>query len=281
MTGDSNKHVCCVFDSPGAFSSAAARFLRRGLHQERLLYIADRTTRAELYDDLIELGDVELLVDEGELVTQTAEQAYFGEQLDPAGQIESFRALLNAALADGFKGLRVAADVTGLVDSDGHRRTFMAYELAVDRFISSVPIWGMCAFNGSVLDDKAVDLACVHRYHDVASPKYEPGFSLWTAGMRDGAAVAVGGVVEGANVHRFTAALDASVVALPLLAESEGPLVVDAGALEFIDAAGAAALAGFAERMAPYGGVMVAEPPRSLCAVIESLGLEDRLQYVR
>jgi anti-anti-sigma regulatory factor len=278
VVGDGDKHVCCVFDSDDAFTEAAVDFLRSGLHKERLLYIADRPSKADLFDDLIELGDAELLADEGDLVVGTAREMYLRDNaIDPAGQVESYRALVDAALADGFAGLRVAADATSLVERDDHRRAFMSYELAVDRFVRTAPMSAMCAYDARVLDTKALDLACVHRRVRTGSARYEPGFWLSSA---ESATLSVAGEVDASNASRFAAALDATVDALDLLpAVSEDQVVLDARGLDFIDAEGATALLSFIERIAPEKTVVVNEAPRSLCAVVDSMGWGDRIHY--
>lgn len=279
MVVDGDKHVCCVFDSDEAFTTAAVEFLRPGLHKERLLYIADRATRAELLDDLIELGDAELLVDEGEMIVATALETYlWHDAIDPAAQVENYRALVDAAVADGFAGLRVAADATSLVKRDDHRRAFMSYELAVDRFIRTAPIRAICAYDSRVLDTDALDLACVHRRVDTQSARYEPGFSVSSS---ETAAVSVSGEVDASNASRFAAALEAAAGALDLLpAVSEDEVVLDARGLDFIDSEGATALLSFIDQVAPERTVVVAEAPRSLCAVVDTLGWGDRIHYV-
>lgn len=278
VAGHGDKHVCCVFDSDDAFTAAAVDFLRSGLHKERLVYIADRPTKADLFDDLIELGDAELLVDEGDLIVGSTHETYLsGEAVNPARRVETFRAMVGAALADGFDGLRVAADATSLVERDDHRRAFMSYELAVDHFIRTSPVRGMCAYDGRALQTKALDLACVHQRVQAGSVEYQPGFSLSSA---DTATIALSGEVDASNASRFAAALDATVDALDLLpVVSEDQVVLDARGLNFIDAEGATALLSFVERVGPEKKVVVAEAPRSLCALVDSLGWGDRIQY--
>ena len=62
------------------------------------------------------------LVDTGPLLTREAirlisfEEIYgAGEPVDPAGVIERYAAVTEEALADGYHGLRMSADVTDLV----------------------------------------------------------------------------------------------------------------------------------------------------------------------
>lgn len=270
-----------MFDSDEGFAAAAVDFLRSGLHKERLLYIADRGTTAELYDDLIELGDAELLADEGDLVVGTAAESYLmGETIDPVRQVQSYRALVDVALADGFAGLRVAADATSLVCRDDQRRAFMSYEIAVDALMRTAPMRALCGYDSRVLEDRSLDLACVHREFK-GKDRYTPGFWVSTAD-NPAATMAVSGEIDASNADRFAAALDAAADALPLLpAVSDDQVVLDARGLDFIDSEGATALLSFIENVGPERSVVVSEPPRSLVAVVDSMGWGDRIHYAR
>lgn len=265
------RHLCCVFSTDVQFISAAVDFLRQGLHAgERLLYVADRDADA-LLADLAPLGDVAALVEQGALVVQPVRATYSsGDVIEPQAQVAAYRSLAEAAVADGFTGLCVAADATELVTGADARHRFMAYELAVDRFMAEGPMRAMCAYDVRVLDDAVLDLVCVHRDHRVPSG-LQPGFAMWPGDE----GVGVSGEIDVSNAERFAVALDAALDTL--LAEADR-VRINAAHLEFIDAEGTSALISFIERAAPRG-VVVADPPRSLRAVVDTLGWKDRLAF--
>jgi len=273
------KHVCCVFSSDAQLTALSAEFLRLGLAAgNRLLYVADRPDEGALLADLADLGDVGGLAERGALLVQPVRDAYTkNEVVDPAAQVEAYRRLTEAAVADGFTGLCVAADATALVTGRNARRAFMAYELAVDQFMATAPMQAMCAYDVRVLKRAVLDLVCVHRHQRVPAG-VRPGFTMWPG--HDG--VGVSGEVDVSNAERFRDALDAAVDALSTTAASEmrRRLRIDAADLAFIDAEGTSALVAFSEQAAPDGRIEVADPPRSLRAIVETLGWRERLAFV-
>lgn len=144
---------------------------------------------------------------------------------DPAAQVEVYAVATAAALADGYTGLRVAADATPLVRSAGQRAAFAAYEHLVDRYLADHPFSALCGYDVRVLGAVAVaELACVHAAHNVA----EVPFSLHgTAGP---GGVALSGELDGTDADLLAWALDRA--APPVV---DGEVVVDGAGLEFID----------------------------------------------
>ncbi len=144
--------------------------------------------------------------------------------LDPHRQVSHYALATEEALAQGYAGLRVAADSTPLVLTPDGLEAFARYEHLADRYMVSHPFTGLCAFNRAVLGaDKIAQLACLHpesspqatplRLHASA----DPGFTAVLAGEVD---------IAG---HELLALRRAG------LGEHGDPVVIDATELEFID----------------------------------------------
>lgn len=256
------EHTCRVVDGPEAYRTAALGHLAEGLARgERLLYLADRAP-ADLAADLAPLADVDRLLARGALAIQSTSEVYAHAPFEAATQVAHFRALGQAALDDGYTGLRVAADVTALVVDDDDRRRFMAYELAVDRLMVTAPIFGMCAYDLAILGHAAGDMCAVHPIDD-APAELAPGFRLCFAPH----GLALSGAIDMANHELFTTALESAAACV------DAEVVIDAAGLAFIDVRGLVMLARFRDELVARGGdLRVTNPPstaRRCASVLE------------
>jgi anti-anti-sigma regulatory factor len=221
---DVGAHVCWCFDDDAGFRDAAVGYLADGLaRRERVAYVADRSIDA-LRHDVSSLGDVDRLLGDGDLVLQPLRALYEpGGAFDVAAQVDSYRRLTDAAVRDGHTGLRVAADVTALVGTDADRHRFMAYELAVDRLMSTEPMSALCAYHRRTLGPAVAGLAAVHPLHHGSAP---PVFRAYF----DAGRLCLAGEADLAGHDAF------ALVAATAAATDDVEVVIDARGLEFIDA---------------------------------------------
>jgi hypothetical protein len=121
------QHGCTVFTDVDAFAAFGRDFCAEGE----------------------ELGEKAMYLDRDETVA-----AYGDGSLAPEEQIEIWRTTLREALAEGFTGLRVVADLTGIVPEDPVGIAALAhYEHLVDRFMETTPhIHGRCGFDSTAID---------------------------------------------------------------------------------------------------------------------------------
>jgi anti-anti-sigma regulatory factor len=224
--GRSRSHVCWVFDDHADFRAAAVEFLADGLARgRRVRYIAagdEQSLRAELaplerLEEARRPGAVEVL---------TVSGTYAGPEscVDARAQVGVYATDTRTALADGFTGLRVAADVTELVRTPAQLDAFARYEHQVDRYITLAPFSALCGYSRSELgDDTVAQLACLH-----------PGGSAEQAPFRmhatPDADLALSGELDLTTVELFAAAVDRAGL------DGRGvEVVVDARGLEFAD----------------------------------------------
>jgi anti-anti-sigma factor len=231
----SGDHVCWVYGSEAAFTAAAVEYLAEGLErEEQLLYVADRPA-AVLTDDLNSLGDVGELIDQGVLSVRSIADMYVADRpFDAALQVAEYCQLTGAALASGYRGLRVAVDATALVTDARRRAEFLRYELAVDDFMTRAPMTAMCAYSHKTLGDAAAELACVH------PRRYAPGgpsFCLFAGET----GLTMAGEIDLTEHTRLRAALQAALAVIP-----NDDITIDLSPLEFIDATGLAELSSLA-----------------------------------
>jgi anti-anti-sigma factor len=264
-----NAHVAWVFDGPLDFPTAAVPFLDEGATQgDRLVYIADRAER-DLVADLADLPGRDRLLRTGGLVTMPLDDPAAPTRLpNPEPRDTAHRELIDAALAAGFSGLRMAIDISGLARDASTLAAQARWERAADTLVHGTPLSLLCGIDRSELGSSAAArLACLHpRVH--ASTELVP-FHLFA----NGTGVTLTGEADG---------MCADALALALAASPPGPgrFTVDVSQLEFIDGHALAVLGQYARLVGERGGTLVLTGARPLVRrVADLLDLDGRLTF--
>jgi len=230
-------HACWGFDHPDEFVDASLEYLTDGLrHGQRLAYIGSEPV-AEQRERLDPLGDVGRMVDTGALLLFELSDLYrIGEPVDAEAQIAAYSAAADAALADGYTGLRVAAQATDLVAEPQTWDAHVRWESAADRVLSPKSLSAFCGYQRSSLPSQLLaDLAAIHpAANDVAG---SVPFHLFG---EDGG-LALTGEIDFFSSESFDRALGFACGA-------DGPVSLDLGELGFIDHYGLEALAAHTSR---------------------------------
>lgn len=259
-------HVCWVYDDPASFSDAAHRFLAEGLARgERLLCVGDGMA-ADLCAAGEPFGSIDDLVARGALSFESTGDTYTdGEPVRPRDQWAFYDAAVRAARADGFRGLRVVADVSALATTAVGRARLVEWEHVADEFIASgAGMVAMCAYDRALLDADAVaDVTVVHP--QVHAPLDPPSFRVWF----DEGVVHLGGTVDAFGAGRLARVLEFPAV-------PSAPAVLDLSGLEVVDVAGCRVLARWAAAAAGSGQRPVLRgAPRAARRIWDLLGLDD------
>jgi anti-anti-sigma factor len=232
-------HLCWVHDDAASFALVARQFLADGLARgERLLFVGDSEGIGALRQPATVLPDVDALVAGGVLQLVPVEGAYRTGQFDADRQLEFYDQVTCRAVADGYTGLRVVADVTPLAVDPGGQADLVRWEHLADDFFAHGPgMSAMCAYRRSQVDP-AVLAAAAAVHPQVHAPDDVPPFRLWF----DDGGLAAAGVLDAFDADHVLRVLLASHVA--------GPVVqLDLSRVEFIDAAGCRALARWAQAL--------------------------------
>jgi ABC-type transporter Mla MlaB component len=257
-------HACWTYGDEGEFRSGVFDFLVDGLELgQRLLYVGPGGVE-KLRRDVEDIPGLESLLADGTMRIMPLEAAYeIGKPIDPVAQLTMYAAACQTALADGFAGLRVAADVTPLVAEPEFWDAHVHWEAVADRYAARHPLAGLCCYDRRALPDRIVhDLACVHR--TAHGPDRIVPFHLFAG--REGLALA-------GEVDSFAA--DDLLRLLRLAAPQEGPLVLELDELAFIDHHGVLAIAKLAEELTNDGRwLSVRGAPHSFDRLVELLRVE-------
>ncbi len=225
-------HVCWTFADTAYFTAAVLPFLEEGRRLgEHLLLVG--ASRPELLSALAPLPGRDELLASGQLeVRSTAEVYASGGQLFPAEQVTAYRSLVDAALARGRTGVRVAADVTPLVAGgvDG-RRQLHVYEQLADVLMGTVAMTALCLYEASLGAEVLGPVTLLHP--DQHSGEEEPLAHL----SGRGPSLSLHGEVDVTQADGLSRAL------VDVACGTPGEVVLDLSDLRFLDVAGARALA--------------------------------------
>lgn len=234
---DPPDHVCWVYDDDGGtderFDDAVAQFLDGGRARgERLLVIGERVIDA-LSDEVAQLRG------SGALETLTLAEAYAGSgEFTPEQQLAYYEDQTRRALDDGFRGLRVVAEASGLAADPVELARLVAWEHVADAYIArGEGMTALCAYRADLPADALADLASVHPLVNSA-PEVAP---LRVFAGDD--AVTVTGSIDAAATERLARVLASTPVGAPTV-------VLDLHRVDFVDVAGCRTLARWAQGLA-------------------------------
>jgi hypothetical protein len=162
VRGGSGGHHCWIFRDSAEFQARVRAFLSEGLRRnERVLYIGEGS-EDELRRHVGGIGFDEA-ISRGAARVASVSVAYGGAV---PTEIDAFADDLDATLAEGYTGLRVAANATSLAMLE----SWNSYEHMVDRFMVGRPLIGLCGFDGRRIDARtAAELECLHPITNTAA----------------------------------------------------------------------------------------------------------------
>lgn len=246
----------------GDFYAAAVAFLDDGLRLgQQLMFVGGSAAEAVLRD----LEPTRSMVASGEVGIMPFDAVYPGGRRMPSGdQWAAYAQATDHALAQGFTGLRVLAEVTSLAsDHLGTCEEHAAWESYADRRMAHVPLAALCCFDRSVVSDETLgQIGSAHPVSDRRLGRNVP-FHLYA----EVDALKLAGEVDATCAATLQWLLGAD--------DDAGDLVLDLGDLDFIDHTGITTIARHAQRLAEAGHRLTlrAEPP-IFSKVSGALGLE-------
>jgi anti-anti-sigma factor len=182
--------------------------------------------------------------------------------IDPTAQLQAYAAATEDAVASGFAGFRVAAEVTALVRTPEQLDAFARYEHLVERYMLGHPFTAMCGYDRVELGSSRVaQLACLH-------PQVHPASATpFRLHATPGATAALAGEIDMTDRELLIEALDRAEV----WSAGTGEVVLDARELTFIDHQSLRLLAEEAERRG--AAVVLRTRLRTAARLVELLGL--------
>jgi anti-anti-sigma regulatory factor len=212
-------HACWAYYSATGRAAAAVTWLADGLRLgQRAVYIADLPP-ADLAADLAGLPGRAAALDRGALVVRPAADVHdMSGPVDAEHHLGAYAEMVDRAIADGFAGARVAADITPLVADPGWHAAHLTWEQVADRYMTDHPLAPVCLYDARRVS--GIDaIICAHPLRGPSAPP----FSLHGAGPTR---AALAGEVDGSL---------ALVLAELLARQPVTDRVLDLSGLSFLD----------------------------------------------
>jgi anti-anti-sigma factor len=237
-------HVCWTYDDVRDFLDAGVAYLADGQRAgQRLMYVSARTAQ-QMRRDLALLTAADRLLDNGGLALATLPEIFGPARPgSPEQRMARVQAATERAVADGYVGLRVLADVTELVADAQRRADQVLWEHLADRYMGAGnPMTAFCGYDRQVVGESGVsDVAALHPL--VRGPESIAAARVFFDGDR----LVVAGTVDAFNCQQVYRLLTASPA-------GTGQVVLHLGELEFIDARGLFTLFAWGRELVARGG---------------------------
>jgi anti-anti-sigma factor len=239
-----NGHACWGFDDVGELATAAASFLSEGSELgQRLMFVGGPEAEAMVR----ETDPMRSLVRDGTLQVAPFDAIYpGGRRLPHADQLSMYAGVTDQALADGFTGLRVLAEVTTLASPDGAWPGQVGWESHADRYMATRPLAALCCFDRRRLPAEV--MAALGSAHPVTDRRLQHLAPFRVYAQSD--AMALAGEVDAFSSTQLSALLEMTI---PV---TEGEVVLDLAGLDFIDHSGVRAVAELERRMCEHGATL-------------------------
>ena len=163
-----SSHVCLPFETNDEKHEATVAFIHEGLSRSaRCMFLGTKDDFDELGRSLEDLGIcTRRATARGALQYRTVEEVYlYGGIFDPPRALDHTDALIDAALVDGFSGLRLTAELTR-IPAHGEWQKIVWYDAMVNERFARRPIALLCRYPRTMIPAERV--RDVLRTHPVA-----------------------------------------------------------------------------------------------------------------
>jgi hypothetical protein len=163
-----SSHVCLPFETDDEKREATVAFIHEGLSRgARCMFLGTKDDFDELGRSLEDLGIcTRRATARGALQYRTVEEVYlYGGIFDPPRALDHTDALVDAALVDGFSGLRMTAELTR-IPAQGEWQKIVWFDAMVNERFARRPIALMCRYPRTMIPAERV--RDVLRTHPVA-----------------------------------------------------------------------------------------------------------------
>jgi hypothetical protein len=163
-----SSHVCLPFETNEEKHEATVAFIHEGLSRgARCMFLGTKDDFDELGRSLEDLGIcTRRATTRGALQYRTVEEVYlYGGIFDPPRALDHTDALIDAALVDGFSGLRMTAELTR-IPAQGEWQKIVWFDAMVNERFARRPIALLCRYPRTMIPAERV--RDVLRTHPVA-----------------------------------------------------------------------------------------------------------------
>ncbi|GAA0944393.1 MEDS domain-containing protein [Virgisporangium aurantiacum] len=228
-------HACLTFSDADERLDIVAAFVRDGLDRgDKVVCLTDALEPAELSAELSGRGlPIEASTCSGQFEAAPSVSAYVvGGAFDPARVISGLRTRIDGALAEGYPGLRISADMVWALRPVSGLEQLLTFEVQFNELLASRPATVVCQYDRVGFD--AVSLAGASAAHGraVAAVTYHADAVLRICRQHVPPGIRVAGELDYRGLDALTRALSEAV-------RLDDHLFLNLGQLSFIDVAAA------------------------------------------
>ena len=168
---DPGTHLCAFHRSPGQLTRIASTFIGHGLAAgDRMLYV----TTDEHAEAVLQAMPGHVRADDairaGQLLIRTFAEAYGTRRPDDLGAVaDGFRAAAAQSRKDGFRGLRVAAQMDDLAPLLGSPEDVVGWERMSTALQREIGVSSVCLYDHDLIEAEHAEL--IAREHDGLAPE--------------------------------------------------------------------------------------------------------------
>jgi hypothetical protein len=159
-------HYCGIYRTDEDQRAFIIDYIREGARKnDKMFYIVNVQTAAQLKQTLASAGiDVDGLVEKGQLVIATAQEAYLREGVfDPDKMIKLLGDETEKALAEGYNALRATGEMTWALAGDPGSEKLVEYESRLNNFFPHARCYAVCQYDRRKFDaDMLLDILHTH-----------------------------------------------------------------------------------------------------------------------
>jgi anti-anti-sigma regulatory factor len=264
-------HVCWTYGSDQEHREVLTGFLTQGLKRnERVVYLGRRYSEDTVLSYLRQAGVADKQFRRlGQLVIEDLHQAVLGDgEFQSERSARAFQQAAAQAVADGYRGLRVAGETASLVPGSLNALALVEHEFWVTPTVASAPLTALCGYDTRFCDpDCLLAAQAVHPLRVTSASMRASSFHL---GIGARGEVVFEGKADWSCRGAFQLALQAAA------ARGSSRLVLDLGQLGFIDLSCLRALVKLSQELAPQRRSLVLRSSSEVTQMImhPSLGFD-------
>ena len=146
----SHDHACLLFASTEEQARALAAFMQDAFaRNERVVYILDQDADTGVLERLHRHGiDVSEQLERGALQVRSTDEVYLADgAFDPAAMLDRLREVERDAIADGWRGVRVAGEMTWATRGAPGSDRLLEYESKLNEVFPKLHASALCQYD--------------------------------------------------------------------------------------------------------------------------------------
>lgn len=155
-------HTCLIFNNQKEFFHCAVPFLIKGIkNNEKCLLVIDEITREDVISNFkyLQRNGIKPFeeLNKGKIVIEEFKRIYLPDSsFNMNRTLNNYISILNNAISEGYKGLRVFAEISYLMKNTIKPEDFSIWEMEADKHFAGNNFLAVCAYNKNLFTDQYI-----------------------------------------------------------------------------------------------------------------------------